>query len=624
KHAVMLILVGTVSMTLCLGCLSVLVALALSVYVLQKLCFPYFWRDLLFLQKVVRYGVKLEVFKLTSSVRTVLDRFLQQVQRIPDKPFVIYDGNVHTYRDIDRRSNRLANVFLEKANLRKGDCVALLMNNEPDFLCVWFGLAKVGCSVAFLNTNIKSKSLLHCFNSCGAKTLIVGSGKSLISLKRYTPHWTKHTEVHSLLDKLESASEKPVPAALHAATSLKTPTLYIFTSGTTGLPKAAVISHLQSLKAAAGFWAFGATEDDVIYVTLPLYHSAASLIGVGGTIELGATLVLKKKFSASQFWNDCRKHDVTIFQYIGELCRYLCNQTKTELDKVHKVRMGVGNGLHQDVWQEFQSRFGKIKMCEVYGSTEGNLCFMNHIGKIGSVGRSNFFYRLLFKYDLVKYDIVKDEPVKDQYGFCRRVDKGEMGLLLSKVSAISPFFGYAGSKELTEKKLMRNVFVKGDAYFNTGDLMAEDHEGFIFFRDRVGDTFRWKGENVSTTEVTEILGLVDFIQEVNVYGVQVPGHEGRGGMASIIVRSGFIFDGKKLFEHVVRDLPGYARPLFIRLQEVMETTSTFKQQKFHLVQSGFNPSKVVDPLYVLDYKQKSYIPLTDTIYQSISAGEHKL
>ncbi|XP_031607155.1 long-chain fatty acid transport protein 6 [Oreochromis aureus] len=623
-------------MTLCLGCLSVLVALVLSLCVLQKLCFPYFWRDLLFLQKVVRYGVKLEVFKLTSSVRTVLDRFLQQVQRTPDKPFVIYDGNVHTYRDIDRRSNRLANVFLEKANLRKGDCVAMLMSNEPDFLCVWFGLAKVGCSVAFLNTNIKSKSLLHCFNSCGAKTLIVGSDlvedldgilNSLVQDNIQV--WamrsrTKHTDVQSLLDKLESASEKPVPAALHAATSLKTPTLYIFTSGTTGLPKAAVITHLQSLKAAAGFWAFGATEDDVIYVTLPLYHSAASLIGVGGTIELGATLVLKKKFSASQFWNDCRKHDITIFQYIGELCRYLCNQTKTELDRVHKVRMGVGNGLHQDVWQEFQSRFGKIKMCEVYGSTEGNLCFMNHIGKTGSVGRSNFFYRLLFKYDLVKYDIVKDEPMKDQYGFCQRVDKGETGLLLSKVSTISPFFGYAGSKELTEKKLMRNVFVKGDAYFNTGDLMVEDHEGFIFFRDRVGDTFRWKGENVATTEVTEILGLVDFIQEVNVYGVQVPGHEGRGGMASIIVRPGFIFDGKKLFEHAVRDLPGYARPLFIRLQEVMETTSTFKQQKFHLVQSGFNPSKVSDPLYVLDYKEKSYIPLTDMIYQSISAGEHKL
>uniref|UniRef100_A0AAQ4RC33 long-chain-fatty-acid--CoA ligase n=1 Tax=Gasterosteus aculeatus aculeatus TaxID=481459 RepID=A0AAQ4RC33_GASAC len=363
---------------------------------------------------------------------------------------------------------------------------------------------------------------------------------------------------------------------------------------------------------------------DVMYIPLPLYHSAASLIGIGGTIELGASCVLKKKFSASQFWTDCRKHNVTVFQYIGELCRYLCNQPKTAGDQVHKVRMGVGNGLRQDVWREFQSRFGNIKMCEVYGSTEGNLCFMNHIGKIGTVGRSNFFYRLLFKYDLVKYDMVKDEAVKDPNGFCQRVEKGETGLLLSKVSALSPFFGYAGSKQLTEKKLMRNVFGKGDAYFNTGDLMAEDRDGFICFKDRVGDTFRWKGENVATTEVTETLGLVDFIQEVNVYGVEVQGHEGRAGMAAVILRAGMAFDGGKLFEHVTRDMPPYARPLFIRLQDVMEMTSTFKQQKFQLVHSGFNPSTTSDPLYVLDYQQQSYIPLTDGIYRSIQAGERKL
>lgn len=220
--------------------------------------------------------------------------------------------------------------------------------------------------------------------------------------------------------------------------------------------------------------------------------------------------------------------------------------------------------------------------------------------------------------------MVKDEPVTNQYGFCQRVEKGETGLLLSKVSALSPFFGYAGSKQLTEKKLMRNVFAKGDAYFNTGDLMAEDHEGFICFRDRVGDTFRWKGENVATTEVTEILGLVDFIQEVNVYGVEIPGHEGRAGMAAMIVRPGFTFDGKKMFEHVIRDLPAYARPLFIRLQEVMEMTSTFKQQKFQLVQSGYNPSSISDPLYVLDHQQQLYVPLTDGVYQSILAGERKL
>lgn len=512
----------------------------------------------------------------------------------------------------------------------------MLMSNEPDFLCVWFGLAKIGCSVAFLNTNIKSKSLIHCFNCCGAKTLIVGSdlaecldGILTSLLEDNIQVWTmksqsEHTHMQTLLDKLDAASDQPVPAALHVATSLKSPTLYIFTSGTTGLPKAAVITHLQSLKAAAGLWAFGATQDDVVYIPLPLYHSAASLIGIGGTIHLGATCILKKKFSASQFWNDCRTHNVTIFQYIGELCRYLCNQPKTEVDKVHKVRMGVGNGLRQDVWREFQSRFGNIKMCEVYGSTEGNLCFMNHIGKIGTVGRSNFFYRLLFKYDLVKYDMVKDEPVRDQYGFCQPVQKGETGLLLSRVSILSPFFGYAGSKQLTEKKLMRNVFVKGDIYFNTGDLMAEDQGGFICFKDRVGDTFRWKGENVATTEVTETLGLVDFIQEVNVYGVEIPGHEGRAGMAAIIIRPGLMFNGRKLFEHAMRDLPAYARPLFIRLQEVMEMTSTFKQQKFQLVQSGFNPSTISDPLFVLDYQQKSYVPLTDLIYQSIITGERKL
>ncbi|XP_013870596.1 long-chain fatty acid transport protein 6 [Austrofundulus limnaeus] len=490
-------------MTWCLGWLWTVAAVLLSTHVLQKLFFPFFWADVLFLWKVVRYGVKLELFKLTSSVRTVLDRFVEQARRVPDKPFVIYDGTVHTYRDVERRSNRLAGVFLHQVRLKKGECVALLMNNEPDFLCVWFGLAKVGCSVAFLNTSIKSKSLLHCFNCCGAKTLIVGSDL-VDSLDGILPSlqedniqvWamkshSEHTLVHTLLDKLDSASDEPVPAVLRATSCIKTPTLYIFTSGTTGLPKAAVITHLQSLKAAAGFWAFGANKDDVVYIPLPLYHSSASLVGIGGTIELGATCVLKKKFSASQFWTDCRKHEVTIFQYIGELCRYLCNQPKTELDKVHKVKMGVGNGLRQDVWREFLSRFGNIRMCEVYGSTEGNLCFMNHIGKIGTVGRSNLVYRLLFKYDLVKYDMVQDEPVKDESGFCRRVEKGETGLLLSKVCATSPFFGYAGSKQLTEKKLMRDVFVKGDAYVNTGDLMAEDHKGFICFRDRVGDTFRY-------------------------------------------------------------------------------------------------------------------------------------
>ncbi|XP_061703495.1 long-chain fatty acid transport protein 6 [Syngnathoides biaculeatus] len=604
-------------------------------HLLQRLFFPYFWKDFFFLLRLSRYSLKLELFRLTCGVCTVLDRFIQQARRIPDKPFLIYEGRIYTYYDIERRSIILANVFLQKLNVTKGDCVALLMNNEPDFLCVWFGLAMFGCPVAFLNTNIKSKALLHCFNSCGAKTVVVGADlveclrgimnnllRNNIQVLAMTSH-CEDTNVKSVLDHIVAAPDKPLPAILRTATSLKSPTLYIFTSGTTGLPKAAVITHLQSLKAAGGFWAFGVTENDVTYIPLPLYHSAASLIGIGGTIELGATCILKKKFSVSQFWSDCRQHKVTVFQYIGELCRYLCNQQKTEMDKVHTVRMGVGNGLRRDVWQEFQRRYGNIKMCEVYGSTEGNLCFMNHIGKIGTVGRSNFFYRLLFKYDLVKYDMMNDKPIKDQDGFCQRVRTGETGLLLSRVSALTPFFGYAGSKQLTEKKLIRNVFVKGDTYFNTGDLMAEDHEGFISFKDRVGDTFRWKGENVATTEVEETLRSVDFIQEVNVYGVEIPGHEGRAAMTSIILRRDVTFDADKFFD-MVMELPTYAQPLFIRLQVVMEMTSTFKQQKFHLVKSGFNPSTISDPLYVLDYQLKTYIPLTKSVYQSILCGERKL
>ncbi|KAJ8338716.1 hypothetical protein SKAU_G00355020 [Synaphobranchus kaupii] len=623
-------------MLISLGWLTALMAGIFAIHIGQKLCFPYFWKDVFYLTRVVRYGLKMEIYKVTSKVFTVLDKFVQQAARIPHKTFIIYEGISYTYRDIDERSNKVAQVFEALGTVKKGDTVALLMNNEPDFLCVWFGLNKLGCSVAFLNTNIKCRSLLHCFNCCGAKILIVGQDL-LGMLEEILPSlqedciqvWAMKTEsshpgVHTLLDKLQEAPALPVPAERRVTASLKTPTLYIFTSGTTGLPKAAVISHLQSLKGAAGFWAYGGTSEDVVYIPLPLYHSAASLIGIGGTIELGATCVLKKKFSASQFWTDCKKYNVTIFQYIGELCRYLCNQPKAEGEKEHKVRMAVGNGLRQDVWREFHRRFGEIRMCELYGSTEGNLCFMNHVGKVGAVGRSNFFYKLLFKYELVKYDMVKDEPLLNEQGFCERVKKGETGLLLSRVNARAPFFGYAGSKQLTEKKLLRDVLVQGDMYVNTGDLMVEDEEDFISFRDRVGDTFRWKGENVATTEVAETLGLVDFIQEANVYGVEVPGSEGRAGMAAVIIRPNCEFDGKKLFDQVLHYLPGYARPLFIRIQDFMETTGTLKHQKFRLVDSGFNPSTISDPLYFLDNGEKSYVPLTDAVYGSIVSGQQKL
>ncbi|XP_021121898.1 long-chain fatty acid transport protein 6 isoform X2 [Heterocephalus glaber] len=590
-------------------------------HLLQKLLFPYFWDDFWFLLKVVRYGIKMEMDKRRGHLDTVLEKFLRQAERRPRKAFIIHEGDIYTYQDVDRRSNRVAHVFLNHSSLRKGDVVALLMSNEPDFVHVWFGLAKLGCVVAFLNSNVLSNSLLHCVRTCQPRALVVGADllgtveEILASLPTDVSVWGMEDSVPrgviSLKEKLSTSSEEPVPHSHHAVSSLKSTCLYIFTSGTTGLPKAAVISQLQVLKGSAGLWAFGCTADDVVYITLPLYHSSGALLGIGGCVALGATCVLKKKFSASQFWNDCKKYNVTVFQYIGELCRYLCKQPKREGEKYHQVRLAVGNGLRSDVWRQFLDRYGNIKMCEFYGATEGNICFMNHTGKIGSVGRTNCFYK-------------KDEPMRNEQDWCSRVKKGEPGLLISRVNTKNPFFGYAGSYRHTKNKLLFDVFKKGDVYFNTGDLMVQDQENFLYFWDRIGDTFRWKGENVATTEVADVIGMLDFIQETNVYGVAVSGYEGKAGMGSIILKPNKSLNLEKVYEQVVTSLPSYACPRFLRIQEKMETTGTFKLQKVQLVEEGFNPLKISDPLYFMDNLEKSYVPLTQELYEQIILGEVKL
>ncbi|XP_012500497.1 PREDICTED: long-chain fatty acid transport protein 6 [Propithecus coquereli] len=602
-------------------------------HLVQKLLFPYFWDDFCFLTKVVRNGIEVGMCQRRGQLLTVLGAFLRHAERQPRKPFIVYEGDVHTYQDVDQRSSRVARVFLNHSSLKKGDTVALLMSNEPDFVHVWFGLAKLGCVVAFLNSNARSGSLLNCIRTCGPRALVVGADL-LGTVEEILPDLPKDIRVWgmkdsvpqgiiSLKEKLSTSSDEPIPHSYHVVSSLKSTCHYIFTSGTTGLPKAAVISQLQAMQGSAGLWAFGCTADDIVYITLPLYHGSGALVGIGGCVKLGATCVLKKKFSASQFWSDCKKYNVTVFQYIGELCRYLCKQPKIEGEKDHQVRLAVGNGMRSDVWRQFLDRFGNIKMCELYGATEGNIYFMNHTGKIGSVGRTNFFYRLFFKFELIKYDFQKDEPMRNEQNWCSCVKKGEPGLLISPVNAKHPFFGYAGSYEHTKNKLLFDVFKKGDVYFNTGDLMVQD-QNFLYFWDRIGDTFRWKGENVSTTEVAVGLGMLDFIQETNVYGVAVSGYEGRAGMASIILKPNKSLDLKKVYEQVVASLPAYACPRFLRIQEKMEMTGTFKLQKYQLVEDGFNPLKISDPLYFMDNLEKSYVPLTEEIYDQIMSGEIKL
>ncbi|XP_038558125.1 very long-chain acyl-CoA synthetase isoform X1 [Micropterus salmoides] len=616
--------------------ISVILASILVLPFALKTFSPYLWMDILYFRVLLRILVTFVSRRRRRPLFFVLDRFLEQTAAHPDKLFIVFGSERYSYAYTDTRSNQIANALQSHPRYKAGDTVALFMGNEPAFMFTWLALAKLGSPVALLNHNIRTKCLLHCFNCCKAKVLIAAP-ELQEAVKDVLPSlteqgvvvllMTKHCDtpgIESFSDKVDEASDTPLPRSLRSHITFKSPAVYIYTSGTTGLPKAAVVNQNRLVTALAVLSSNGVTASDVIYLNLPLYHTAGFVIGFVGSIETGSTIILKRKFSASQFWDDCRKNNVTIVQYIGEVMRYLCSTPKRENDKDHKVRLAIGNGVRAEIWREFLNRFGNIQIREFYASTEGNVGFVNYAGKIGAIGRVNFLHRKLFPYTLIKYDTERDEPIRDANGLCVVAPTGETGLLVSKITDIAPFVGYAQNEEHTERKRLRNVLKKGDLYFNSGDLMRIDNDNFIYFQDRVGDTFRWKGENVATTEVGDILTLSDCLKEANVYGVQVPGHEGRIGMAAVTVKEGAQFDGSKIYNHVVSYLPSYARPRFIRIQNVMEVTGTFKQMKMKLVEESFNPGRIQDPLYILDDREKSYIPLAAQVYSSIISGSIKL
>ncbi|XP_063305068.1 long-chain fatty acid transport protein 2 [Pelobates fuscus] len=598
--------------------------------------FPFIFQDLANFYTILRFGIRNKKYERKKPAYTILDMFLDKVDRFPDKPFILYKDEVYSYSKVDKLSNQAARALRKHGAVKSGDCVAIFMNNSPAYVWIYLGLSKLACSLALINTNIRGQSFLHCFRCSGAK-IIIADPELRDVIEELMPELKKENvrvffvtdtaineDSETLLDKVKAASDESVPKSLRSFITGKSLAMYIYTSGTTGLPKAAFISHNRMLLATGLFDICRIRQRDIIYTPLPLYHSSAMMIGIGGCISKGCTVVLRQKFSASQFWDDCRKYNVTVIQYIGEVLRYLCNVPKRDDDASHNVRMALGNGLRTDIWSEFLRRFGDVHVYEFYAATEGNIGFVNYTNTVGAVGRANIFQKKLLPYEFIKYDVEKDEPVRDAKGRCIKARKGQPGLLIGKITSINPFAGYAGNKTNTEKKILRDVFRKGDAYFNSGDLLTVDEQNFIYFHDRIGDTFRWKGENVATTEVADILGLVTFIEEVNVYGVPVSNHEGRIGMAAIRVREYYEFDGRKLYAHVRDFLPNYARPRFIRIQDVLETTGTFKQRKVELVKEGFDPSIISDPLYFLDEREKKYVPMTQTIFDEIKSRKIKL
>jgi acyl-CoA synthetase (AMP-forming)/AMP-acid ligase II len=354
-----------------------------------------------------------------------------------------------------------------------------------------------------------------------------------------------------------------------------------------------------------------------MYCCLPLYHSNATVLAVGSVIHAGATLALARKFSRTRFWDDVREHGATQIIYIGELCRYLMNAAPSARDREHRVRAITGNGMRPDIWDAFQSRFGIERVVEFYAATEGNCVTLNPAGWSGSVGP------LMPGMVIVRWDEAEQRIVRDGSGRCVRAARGEPGILLGRIGKRSAFDGYRDAKA-TEQKIVRDVLEPGDAYFNTGDLLRMGERRRLYFVDRVGDTFRWKGENVSTTEVQEALSSFEGVAEANAYGVRVAGTEGRAGMVALVLAEGARFDPARFKQHVDARLPGYARPLFVRVAQQLETTATFKLKKQELQEQGFDPAKVGDPIYVRDSKQDAYVALDAGLHAQLQSGALKL
>lgn len=582
---------------------------------------------LLTLQRLKKWTGDIE----PDSTNLVADDFEAVVDKYPNNVAWRFEGQLTTYAEMDALANKTANWALG-LGLQPGDAVALFMENRPEYVSFWYGLAKIGVVVGLINHNLTDKALAHCVNIADAKLILTGAEqddaiRSADGLFEGDPKiWSfGGKEGNDLVGALASASENR-PARKHREHLRgKDLCLYVYTSGTTGLPKAARLTQARTQGMMRSFIGTNKiTSRDRVYITLPLYHGTGGLCGVGQGLMTGASIILRKKFSASQFWDDATDYGATAIVYIGELCRYLVNSPPHPKERAHKIRTGFGNGLRPDIWEEFLTRFNIPHVCEFYGSTEGNVSFLGFDGKVGAVGRiPSYLEKSVFGHvAFVKFDIVEEQPIRGNDGFCIKALPGEPGEAIGKVGEESRtrFEGY-NDKAATEKKIMHDVFEKGDMWFRTGDLMSKDADGYIYFIDRIGDTFRWKGENVSTNEVAEYVAKAPGIATANVYGVSVPGTDGRAGMAAITTDGDVDFD--TLYAWLGENLPKYAVPLFIRVQKEAETTGTFKYRKVELVEEGFDPETVSEPIWFYDPATNKYEPLTPDAHETIRSGAVK-
>ena len=571
---------------------------------------------------------------IASDPRRIFPRVIEELAEARgDAPALLSASECLSYRALDERANRYARWALEQ-NLGKGEAVCLVMPNRPEYLAIWLGISKVGGVVSLINTNLRGTALAHCLDIVAPKHIIVAADlcndvRAALALMAGRPNiWSHGSDDFARIDRdIEKLSGGRLTEADRRDVTIADRALHIYTSGTTGLPKAAHVSHRRLMQWS--FWFAGLMNtgpDDRMYDCLPLYHSVGGVVATGAVLARGGAVVIRDKFSAGEFWDDVVNWDCTLFQYIGELCRYLTNAPEVPREKQHRLRLCCGNGLRADIWQKFQDRFAIPKILEFYAATEGNISLYNVEGKVGAIGRVPSFLAHRFPLALVKSDPATQEPIRDESGLCVRCAADEAGEAIGRIHdgaahAAAEFEGYTDAAA-SQKKILRDVFERGDAWYRTGDLMRADTSGYFYFVDRIGDTFRWKGENVASCEVAAAITAFPGITEATVYGVPVPGTEGAAGMAALVVEGAL--DLPALRKHLARALPAYARPLFLRIQGRIAVTATFKHQKTELVREGFDPTAAGDAIYFDDPSQQAYVRLDGALFERIKAGGVRL
>ncbi|XP_034186929.1 fatty acid transport protein 1 [Osmia lignaria lignaria] len=568
--------------------------------------------------------------------RSVADVFRQNVNRHPNKVCLICEDQEWTFQQVEDYSNKIATVF-KSHGYRKGDVVAILLENRVEYVPLWLGLSKLGVIVPLINTNLRKSSLLHSINVSKCQALIYGvdftealsdiadSLDPKFSLYRIgNLSNSKVSKLSNLNDKdlvALMADVSPAPPVLQEKGCYHDQLLYIFTSGTTGLPKAAVITNSRYMFMSNGiFMMVQFKNSDRIYTPLPLYHTAGGVMSIGAALLHGSTVVIRKKFSASAYFTECIKYNCTIGQYIGEMCRYILAVPPKPEDKKHNVRMIFGNGLRPQIWPEFVERFNIPQVAEFYGATEGNANIVNIDNTVGAIGFVSRIIPSVYPISILKVN-EEGELIRNAKGLCQVCEPNEPGVFVGKIIPNNPsraFLGYVDQKA-SEKKVVYNVFKKGDSAFISGDILIADEFGYLYFKDRTGDTFRWKGENVSTSEVEAIISNIINYRDCVVYGVEIPGLEGKAGMAAIYDENSTL-DINKLSTDLKEHLAFYAIPKFIRILTKIDLTGTFKLKKKDLIEEGYDPKRIQDKLFYLSEKSGYQLLSTET-YEQIQHGK---